>query len=212
MVVPWQQKMHSLCIGISGAAKTGKADLIEGLKGYLPDFPVIPNGVNNYLLNNKLIQATLGDRQLMKMYIELLIEKKSIERSATKFLANGTTLDYAAFVLASMCNRLPDQQLKIMDYAISCAIHAAETYDVIFVMPHRGDTQMPAFDAVVQMLLEKSVEDAYPIVAAHQIKSEDLEDRIIECMGVIDAVIDVKAKVYSAETQCPPPGTTRRVQ
>jgi hypothetical protein len=204
MIVPWQQKINSQCIGIAGADGLGKTELAEQLKEYL-SIPLVPDGIRGYLDSRKLIMNTLGKRQILKMYLTVLAEKKTIERAATGFIADGTTLDYVSHILALMAD---DTSLSkpLNDFMVECGIHAAETYDLIFLMPFkRLNMDDDIFRSVCHMLTTQAAMEAQPIVLAYPLKSTLLGDQVAECLEVIDKMNDVKLKVNAEQTGLPVP-------
>jgi hypothetical protein len=194
MIVPWQQKVNSLCIGLAGCDGLGQQELAEQLKDYA-DLPLIPDGIKGYMENNKLIRNTLGKRQLFKMYTNVLVEKKALERSQTRFISVGTTLDYVSDMLTEMGHDTDfDNQLNA--FMQSCGMHAVEVYDVILLMPFKrlgfgADIRR----SVQHMLTTQGCMEAQPLCLLHPMQSETIEDMTAEALGVIEKVTQAKAEV-----------------
>ena len=207
MLLPWQNKLHSMCIGFSGSAQTGKTSMAKEISTYL-DGNLIEDIIPGYLNEKKIKDINqLDDKQFIKVYMDLMIRKKAIERSFTKFVADTTILDYSTSVLVRLCNQ-PDFQRGAMDYIRECGQHAAEIYDVIFLLPYRNDnTPLPAKRAMNSMLCEKSVEDGQPIFVAHVVTSDTQSDRIGECLEVIDKVSTIKVQVENDRKEFKTPTT-----
>lgn len=194
MIVPWQQKVNSLCIGLAGVKGTGKQALAEQIKDFA-DVPIIPDGVEGYMRNKALIRNTLGNRQLLKVYLNVLTEKKTIERGATKFVAVGTVLDYVSDLLATMAH---DTDLKdiLEGYMKESAVHTLMCYDVIFMMPFvQKNDENDVFRATQHMLTTQGAMEAQPIVLMHPIQSDSLADQTAECLEVIEKMTLAKARV-----------------
>lgn len=211
MILPWQNKLHSLCIGFSGSAQTGKTTMAEEVAQYLTT-KYLEDCLPPYWEEKKLTDKELTDRQLMKVYMDLLARKKAIERSFTKFVADTTVLDYSTAVLTKLGNA-PEMQRGVMDYIRECGVHAAETYDVIFLLPYRNDqTPLPAQRALQSMLVEKSAQDGQPIFVVHVLETTTRADRLGECLEVIDKVSDVKVRVANEQQDIKTPVTTEVTQ
>jgi hypothetical protein len=198
MIVPWQQKMNSLCVGIAGVGGLGQEELAEELSKFA-DLPLIPDGVKGYMENNRLIRNTMGNRQIFKMYMNVLAEKKAIERAALKFVSVGTTLDYVSDLLTEMAS---DTSLNDMlnGFMQEAGMHAVEVYDVILLMPYKrlgqGDDIRRSAE---HMLTTQGAMEAQPICLLHPLQSETLNDLTAEGLEVIEKVITVKSKVYAKQ-------------
>ena len=194
MILPWQQKPNSLCIGIAGCAGTGKEALANEIHAFA-DVPVVPDGIKGYMENNKIIPGTMGNRHLLKMYMSVFNEKKAIEQAATRFVANGTSLDYVSAMLTMMGgNNDFDNQLD--RFMQDCGVHACMVYDIIFLMPYiREQKGKDVSRATHHMLVTQGAMESQPLVLMHPIQAETPEDQAAEALGIIDRVTEVKANV-----------------
>ena len=194
MILPWQKKVNSLCIGIAGCDGLGQQELAEQIRDFA-DVPLIPDGIKGYMENQRLIKGTMGKRQMLKMYMNVLSEKKAIERASTQFVAVGTVLDYVSAVLTEMASD-PDLDGYLDSFMQECGIHACECYDVIFLMPYaqkrKGDD---VARATAHMLTTQGAMETQPIVLLHPMQTDTLADQTAECLGIIEKVTEVKANV-----------------
>ena len=87
-----------------------------------------------------------------------------------------------------------------MDFCRNSTIHAAQTYDIIFIPPY-GQIPLeddgvrkilPAHQLMIHMLVEQAVVSGIGPYHAHPIQTLSLEDRVTEVMDVISKVQDVK--------------------
>jgi hypothetical protein len=194
-----------MCVGFSGCTGSGVSSLSETTAKYL-GVDYIRDIRQDYLREHLIIENSLTDRQVLKMYIDLLGRKKSMERSLTKFVSDLTTMDYSSYILSKMSDN-DELQYQILSYIRECAIHAAQCYDVIFLTPYPEGTKRPAWNAMVQLLTEKSVEDGSPIFLVHHIMSLSESDQIPEILEVCDKISEVKVKTESIRTGIKPVGT-----
>lgn len=194
MIVPWQQKVNSLCVGLVGCKGCGQEELAEQIKSFA-DLPLIPDGIEGYMRNHKLIRNTMGNRQILKMYMNVLIERKSLERAALKYVAVDTAIDYVSYLLATMGHDtdLNDQLEKLM---VDAGMHSLLCYDIMFIMPFKqlkkGDD---VYRSAQHMLSTQGAMESQPIVLVHPIQSDDLTDQVAECLEVIEKVTLVKAQI-----------------
>lgn len=194
MIVPWQQKVNSLCIGLAGCSGLGQEELAEQIRDFA-DVPLIPDGISGFMENNRLIKNTMGKRQILKMYMSVLAEKKAIERAATKFVAVGTVLDYVSACLTEAAH---DTSMdKVLDgFMQECGIHACMCYDIIFLLPYKqlgfGEDVRRATE---HMLTTQGAMETQPIALIHPVQSDTVADMTAECLEVIEKVTLVKAKI-----------------
>jgi nicotinamide riboside kinase len=215
-IIPWQLKANSMCVGFSGSSGTGKTTLIQGVSEYVR-YPVVNEGFYDYLKEARVDpdHHNWDPKVRMKIQMDLLTRKKAMENSHTQFLADRTTIDMASITMAYL-SKFPEYQRGVMDYTNECLIHAQQSYDLIFMLPHgiigEPDPDRYAWLAMEQILTEHLTALGQPTFHVHQIQSESLTDRVAECLEIIDSISTSKAK-FHAEQQgnkmADPPSSTQ---
>jgi nicotinamide riboside kinase len=215
-IIPWQHKLHSMCIGFSGSSNTGKTTLINAVNEYLK-LPVVAEGFHEYVAERKLDPNHMlwEPKVRMKAQMDLLTMRKAIENSHTQFVADRTTIDMACITMAHLAH-LPEYQRGVMDYTNECLIHSQQTYDVIFMLPHGllppEEGQLFAWQAQTQILTEHLTALGQPTFHVHQIQAQTIADRVAEVLEVVDQISTTKAKVHSQmnnKANPPPPTATQ---
>jgi len=204
MIVPWQAKSNSLCIGFSGSSNTGKTTLVNSVNEYLK-LTMIREGFYEYVEEMRLPKEhhTWEPKVRMKAQMDLLTRRKAIENSHTTFVADRTTIDMACITMAHLAH-LPEYQRGVLDYLNECLLHAQQTYDVIFMLPHGilppKEDQLFAWQAQVQILTEHLTALGQPVFHVHQVRSETEADRVAEVLEVVDQISTAKAQ-YKADAE-----------
>jgi nicotinamide riboside kinase len=206
-ITPWQYRHDSMRIGIAGASGLGKTTLAKGLAEWM-QYPYVPGGYREMVGNKH--KDDMDDKAIMRLHLDLMNQKKLMEHGKTEFVSDRTLMDHAAYLLRNLGTK-KEFQRGCDDYIADAMIYSATHYDIVFMLPfgqfevteedeHRS-MDMPAMRAMTQMMIESMVFQHGPALLAYQVKSPTVEDRIAECVEIIDRASQVKAKTYAQMTK-----------
>jgi nicotinamide riboside kinase len=200
-IVPWQHR-DTMRIGFSGSAGIGKTELCKAVNKIL-NYPVLIDCARDYLKENKIKDVNnLDSIARMKFQLAMLARKQATEQLTSNLIVDRTTLDTVAYTLYYLSDK-EEFQRGVMDYVRDATIHAAKTYDVIFILPYgqfpiKDDgirKPLPAHQMMIHMLIEHTVEKGVGPFHVHQITSESVEDRVTEVLEVVNKMQTIKDEV-----------------
>lgn len=189
-------------IALSGSGGTGKTTTLKALNESLK-LPVIKEGVRSYMADNNITHLReLSLRDIMKMQMELLKQKR-VSEAQQEFIADRSTIDN--FVYANYwLGRDDEMQRGLYDYMDSCFQHAVDSYDYIFLFPWgvidlEDDgvrSAKPMYQFAIQMMIERAVfqlQALNPDVYVHMVTGKTVEERVDEISNIIESVELIKS-------------------
>ena len=217
-VLPWEYRgTDCMRVGFSGSSGVGKTTLAKAVNEYL-QYKFVPEGVREWLTRNGVESLRdLTPKASMKMQLTLQRERQIVERANLRCVSDRTSLNNAMYCLY-WNGREESLQRGVMDYVRDCTIHAVKTYDIIFMIPmgqfdiedDGTRSKLIAYQLCMQNLINNAVRSAEPIYYVHLVQAVNLEERVIECMDIIDKAFDVKAK-HIPEGKIPAPDNVGRI-
>jgi hypothetical protein len=160
-------------------------------------YPVIREGVREYLKDNNLEHLRGLDTEGTKKLQDYLLDKKEVSEQQSEFIADRTSIDNFVYALYWLCREEGmDEYLKA--YKDRCIQHAIKSYDLIIIFPWgqfpleddgvRSAKHMYQFQ--IQMLLERLVMDLMGHCRVYMLKSDTLEQRTKEILTLTEMVHD----------------------